>query len=274
MLRSEKMGNSKKESKKAGIKKYGAKKRKGNFSRKTTETDIKLSLNLDGKGIYDIDTGIPFFNHMLEQFSKHSRFDIKLKAKGDIEVDFHHLIEDTGIVIGSALKELSGDKRGIKRFGFASIPMDEALVQTEVCAESCVEASVDFSGRAFFVYEDRRNVSAHIQSSAKDEEESRKSLNEVISALNRNKDNKEVIENRLFQAIIDATISGTFFNDYVSVFFDAISKNALITLHINVMCGFNKHHIVEAVFKSAGIAVSEALRVGGGYGIPSTKGSI
>jgi imidazoleglycerol-phosphate dehydratase (EC 4.2.1.19) len=78
--------------------------RKGKFIRKTTETDIKLELNIDGKGNYKIDTGVPFFNHMLEQFSKHSGCDISLKAKGDIGVDLHHLIEDTGIVIGHALK--------------------------------------------------------------------------------------------------------------------------------------------------------------------------
>ncbi|MHB8231361.1 MAG: imidazoleglycerol-phosphate dehydratase [bacterium] len=255
------MENSKTENKNAKAKKGRPKERKGDFSRKTTETDIKLSLNLDGKGIYDIDTGVPFFNHMLEQFSKHSRFDMKLKAKGDIEVDFHHLIEDTGIVIGSALRKLSGSKKGIKRFGFASVPMDEALVQTE----ARVEASVDFCGRAFFVYK-----------FPKDKKESRKKQDEdaIISVLEKNKNNEGIINNQLFQAIIGETMAGKFFYDYASIFFDAVSKNALITLHINVMYGSNKHHIVEAVFKSAGIAVSDALKVEGDYGIPSTKGSI
>jgi imidazoleglycerol-phosphate dehydratase len=249
--------------------------RKGDFTRKTTETDIKLTLNLDGSGSYSINTGLPFFNHMLEQFAKHSHFDMNLKAKGDIEVDFHHLIEDTGIVIGGALRELSGDKKGIKRFGFASIPMDEALVQTK--AEACVQTSVDFCGRAFFVYN-------------KDEEESRKKQdgdaitsvlkalkqgkNIITSVLKRNKDNKDINKDKLFQEIIGEIMAGKFFYDYVNIFFDAMSKNALITLHINVMYGSNKHHIVEAIFKSAGIAISDALKTTGNYGIPSTKGSI
>ncbi len=253
-----------KNTKNTKIKKDRPKGRKGNFSRKTTETDIKLSLNLDGKGIYDINTGVPFFNHMLEQFSKHSRFDMKLGAKGDIEIDLHHLIEDAGIVIGGALKKLLGDKKGIKRFGFASVPMDEALVQT----------SVDFCGRAFFVY----NTGAYNQTGAKDKEKSRKTQNAIMSALKRNKDNEEIIKNPLFQAIIGETIAEKFFYDYVSIFFDAMSKNALINLHINVMYnvmyGSNKHHIVEAIFKSAGIAISDALRLTGNYGIPSTKGSM
>jgi imidazoleglycerol-phosphate dehydratase len=262
------MENSKTENKSAKIKQNRQKKRKGDFARKTTETDIKLSLNLDGKGIYNIDTGIPFLNHMLEQLSKHSRFDMTLKAKGDIEVDFHHLIEDTGIVIGAALRELSGDKKGIKRFGFASIPMDEALVQTE----ARVETSVDFCGRAFFVY----NAGVYNQVSVKHaeyEEKRRKTQDAIISELKRNKNNEEIIKNTLFQAI-NEMMADKFFNDYVNIFFDALSKNALITLHINVMYGSNKHHIVEAIFKSAGIAVSDALKIEGGRGIPSTKGRI
>ena len=116
--------------------------RKDRFQRKTKETDIELYLNIDGNGEYIIDTGIPFFNHMLEQLAKHSNFDVNLHAKGDTEIDLHHLIEDTGIVIGQALNKLAGEKKGIKRYGFASVPMDEALVQT----------TVDFSGRAYFIY--------------------------------------------------------------------------------------------------------------------------
>lgn len=229
------------------------KERKGNWTRKTTETDIKLSLNINGKGACDINTGVPFFNHMLEQFSKHSRFDMTLNARGDIEVDLHHLIEDTGIVIGGALKELSGDKKGIRRFGSSFVPMDEALVQS----------SVDFCGRAFFVYN-------------KNEKESRDKYEEdaIIAAFNRNKKKEEMINNPLSQTIFIEMMAGKFLDDYVHIFFDAISKNALLTLHINVIYGSNKHHIVEAIFKSAGIAVSDTLKIDGNYGIPSTKGSI
>ncbi len=271
--------------------------RKGNFTRKTTETDIKLSLNLDGKGIYDINTGIPFFNHMLEQFSKHSRFDTALNAKGDIEVDFHHLVEDAGIVIGGALKELSGDKNGIRRFGFASVPMDEALVQTEARAE----ASVDFCGRSFFVYNKNGEESSGkrakglIASAPKPLEQGEDPVSSLLNALKRdkniidsvlkkNKGNESITREQLYKEIqariynnygtAGEIMAEKFFYDYVSIFFDALSKNALMTLHINVMYGSNMHHIVEAIFKSAGRAIADALKIDGNYGVPSTKGSI
>jgi imidazoleglycerol-phosphate dehydratase len=111
--------------------------------RKTKETDIRAELNLDGAGKSMIDTGIGFFNHMLEGFAKHGFFDLALSCKGDLVVDSHHTIEDCGIVLGSAIKEALGDKRGIKRFGSCILPMDETLV---LCA-------IDLSGRPYFVYE-------------------------------------------------------------------------------------------------------------------------
>ena len=242
------MEKSKVENKNTKVKKDRLKERKDNFSRKTTETDIKLSLNLDGKGIYDIDTGVPFFNHMLEQFSKHSRFDMAIKAKGDIEVDLHHLIEDTGIVIGGALKELSGNKKGIQRFGSAFVPMDEALVHSVV----------DFSGRSFFVYKSKG-------------EDMTQFLGKYPGGSFLGKypgvSDEEALSVR--EILVDK-----FFYHYSNIFFEALSKNALINLHINVVYGFNTHHMVEAIFKSTGIAISDALKVIDNYGIPSTKGSI
>lgn len=110
--------------------------------RVTKETDISLEIDLDGKGVADIDTGIGFFDHMLNGFARHGRFDLKVRCKGDIEVDAHHSIEDVGIALGEAVKNALGDKKGITRYGFASIPMDEALAQ----------CSIDFSGRGFLVY--------------------------------------------------------------------------------------------------------------------------
>ena len=98
------------------------------ISRKTKETDIQLILNLDGTGKSDIQTGIGFFDHMLEGFTRHGFFDMKLKAKGDLFVDAHHTVEDTGIVLGQAIKEALGDKKGISRFGSSILPMDDALV--------------------------------------------------------------------------------------------------------------------------------------------------
>ena len=96
--------------------------------RTTKETDIALSLNIDGTGVSSIDTGVPFFDHMLEAFGRHGLFDLTIKAKGDLEVDAHHTVEDVGIVLGQAFAEAMGEKRGIARFGSQMLPMDETLV--------------------------------------------------------------------------------------------------------------------------------------------------
>jgi imidazoleglycerol-phosphate dehydratase len=101
-------------------------------SRKTTETDVSLSLNLDGTGTSTIETGIPFFDHMLTLFSRHSLIDLDIKVDGDVQVDFHHTVEDTGIVLGECLREALGDKKGITRYGHAFVPMDEALSRVVV----------------------------------------------------------------------------------------------------------------------------------------------
>ena len=99
--------------------------RQSNVSRTTSETDIEIKMNLDGIGKYNISTGVNFFNHMLEAFSKHSMIDLDIQAKGDIEIDDHHTVEDVGIVLGEAFKQAIGDKRGIKRMADATVPMDE-----------------------------------------------------------------------------------------------------------------------------------------------------
>lgn len=116
--------------------------RKSKLERKTTETQIKLDINIDGEGNSSISTGIPFFDHMLTLFSKHGCFDIELSVTGDIEVDHHHTVEDTGICLGQAIKEALGNKAGIKRYGNFMLPMDEALC---TCA-------LDISNRPFLVY--------------------------------------------------------------------------------------------------------------------------
>ena len=113
------------------------------ISRKTKETDINMILNLDGTGKSDIHTGIGFFDHMLEGFSRHGFFDLNLKVDGDLQVDGHHTIEDTGIVLGQAIKEALGDKAGISRFGSFILPMDDALV---LCA-------IDLSGRPYLNFD-------------------------------------------------------------------------------------------------------------------------
>ncbi len=117
-------------------------KRAAEVKRKTSETDISLKFDLDGEGRSNVDSGIPFLDHMLTLFTAHGFFDLTLKAKGDIEVDFHHTVEDIGICLGDALQETLGKKEGIRRYGQAIVPMDEAL---------CV-AAVDISNRPFLVY--------------------------------------------------------------------------------------------------------------------------
>ena len=111
-------------------------------NRKTKETSIQAEVNLDGKGIYNIDTGIGFLNHMLEQLSKHSLVDINLNAKGDLHIDLHHTTEDSGIVLGEAIAKALGDKKGIKRYAHAYIPMDETLSRV----------SLDISNRPYLVW--------------------------------------------------------------------------------------------------------------------------
>ena len=116
--------------------------RKAAVKRNTKETKISLSLNLDGTGKGTVDTGIGFFNHMLDLLKKHALMDLTVKATGDLDVDYHHTVEDVGLVFGQALNRALGDRKGITRYGFASIPMDEALCET----------SIDLGGRPFVVF--------------------------------------------------------------------------------------------------------------------------
>lgn len=118
--------------------------RKALIKRETRETQIELSLNLDGTGKHKVDTQIGFLSHMLESFSFHSMIDLEIMATGDVHVSHHHLVEDVGIVLGLAVKEALGDKKGIKRFGYSIIPMDEALTM----------CSIDLSGRPLLFYDD------------------------------------------------------------------------------------------------------------------------
>ena len=116
--------------------------RKSKIERKTKETMISVELEIDGGGKAEIETGMPFFNHMLESFTRHGFFDVRIKAKGDIEVDYHHTVEDVGLAVGQAFKAALGDKQGIRRFGEASCPLDETLAKVVV----------DISGRPYLSY--------------------------------------------------------------------------------------------------------------------------
>ena len=116
--------------------------RTSHVKRSTSETQIEVSLNLDGSGVQDIKTPVPFLDHMLSQLAKHGYFDLTIKAEGDTHIDFHHTVEDVGIAVGQAFKEALGDKKGLRRFSEANVPLNEALAQ-------CI---IDISGRAFFVF--------------------------------------------------------------------------------------------------------------------------
>ena len=185
------------------------------IERETGETRILITLNLDGTGKSQIHTGIGFLDHMLTLFCKHGFLDLTVEAEGDLAVDCHHTVEDTGIVLGQAIREALGDKRGIRRFGSAYVPMDEALAFT----------SLDFSGRAFLVF--------------------------------------------------DADMPQERIGDYDSClteeFMRALAFNGGITLHQRGVYGKNAHHITEALFKSLGLAMKDAVRVEG-QEVTSTKG--
>ena len=194
-----------------------AKKRASKIARKTKETTINLSLNIDGTGKSSIDTGIPFFDHMLELFSKHGLFDLKIKAKGDIKVDYHHTVEDIGICLGKAFAQALGKKERIERYGEAKVPMDEALA----------EVVIDISGRPHLTY------------------------------------NAEITKKKFTDFDVEV----------VKEFFEAVVLNSAITIHVNLIRGKNMHHIIEAIFKAFGVALSKACAISPRKkGVPSTKG--
>lgn len=191
--------------------------RTAKINRKTKETQIILELNIDGSGNNDIKTPIPFFSHMLDLFSKHGIFDLTANINGDIEVDFHHTVEDVGICLGQAFYDALGDKKSIERYGEAKVPMDEALA----------EVVVDISGRPHLTY----NVKF------------------------------PKIEGKEFDA------------EVVKEFFEAFVINSHITIHINLIRGENTHHIIEAIYKAFGVALSRACKIDPRKkGVPSTKG--
>jgi len=179
--------------------------RKAIKERKTSETDIQLSVTLDNLEPSSIDTGVPFFDHMLGSFARHGRMHLEVTCKGDIEIDAHHSVEDIGIVLGQALKEALGKKEGIQRFGDALIPMDDALAQV----------AIDLSGRSYFSY-----MGAPLQGQINNYSE-------------------------------ELTIE----------FLKSFSDNGDFNLHVNVLDGFNRHHIHEAIFKSLGIALYRSARI-------------
>ena len=189
--------------------------RRAEICRKTAETEIYLTLDLDGAAEGGISTGVGFLDHMLTLFSRHAGFGLSVRCQGDTWVDGHHTVEDVGLALGEALKSALGDKRGIRRYGDIVLPMDEALI---LCA-------VDLSGRPCLRY----------------------------------------------TAQIPRARVGDFDTELAREFMQALANSAGMALHIRQLDGENSHHIIEAMFKALGRALSEAAEIVGTE-VPSTKG--
>ncbi len=193
--------------------------RKSHVHRKTRETEVFVEVIIEGRGRAEVDTGVGFFDHMLENFSRHGLFDLKVKARGDLHVDPHHTVEDTGITLGIAFKNALGDLKGIKRAGFFAFPMDDALTMV----------ACDISGRAYLHFEYE----------------------------------------------FKTPVIGSFDTELVREFFSGFVRGLECTVHVDVIRGYNTHHIVESIFKSFGKALKEAMEIVPGIEeVPSTKGVI
>lgn len=189
------------------------------IERQTAETKIRLSLNLDGSGIAQIQTGVGFFDHMLTLLAKHGLFDLEVDAVGDLHVDQHHTVEDVGICLGKALLQALGDKKGIVRYGSKTLPMEETLVTS----------ALDLSGRAWYV------------------------------------SRVEFLTEKI----------GEFDAQLVDDFWQAVSANALMNLHLVLHHGRNSHHIAEGLFKATARALREAVAIDPRQvGVPSSKGTL
>ncbi len=217
--------------------------RHAQIRRVTGETEIEAKLNIDGSGKYLIRTGLPFFDHMLTLFSKHSTMDLFLRCNGDLEVDAHHTVEDCGIVLGQAFVKALGDKKGIRRYGAGFDPRNpftgEAYVPMDECLARCV---IDFGGRPYLVW---RGLSDKAQAR--------------ISVADKSQD-----------------MSSSFRFGLAKEFFQAFVNEGRCNLHLELLYGGEPHHIVEALFKSfaraADMACQRDPRIGGI--LPSTKGKL
>ena len=193
--------------------------RTATFTRTTKETDIRLTVCLDGSGKTELSTGVGFFDHMLDALSRFAQFDLTLSCSGDLDIDAHHTVEDVGICLGKAIREALGDRAGIRRVGSAYMPMDEALAF----------AAIDISGRPYLAW----------------------------------------------NADFTAPMCGAMDTALAEEFFRAVSVNAGLTVHMNLLAGRNDHHKMEALFKAFGLAMRDAVRMDERInGVLSTKGAL
>jgi imidazoleglycerol-phosphate dehydratase len=193
--------------------------RKATIRRDTLETQIEVNVNLDGNGIVHLQSGVPFLDHMLEQIARHGLIDLRIEAHGDLHIDAHHTVEDIGITLGQAFAQALGDKKSVRRYGYAYVPLDEALSRVVV----------DLSGRPSLEYR------------------------------------VEFSRSRV----------GDFDVDLFREFLQGFVNHALLTLHIDNLCGRNSHHIAETMFKALGRALRMAMEFDPRMqGVPSTKGAL
>jgi imidazoleglycerol-phosphate dehydratase len=217
--------------------------RQARIRRATKETQISLDLNVDGTGKSAIRTGVPFFDHMLTLFAKHAVVDLKLRCKGDLDVDAHHTVEDCGIALGQAFVQALGDKKGIRRYGTGFDPKNpftgEAYVPMDECLARCV---IDFSGRPYLVWRGMDDLSQ-----------------KKISKSERTQD-----------------MSSAFRFGLAREFFQGFANEARCNLHLELLYGGEPHHVVEGLFKAFAKATDFACqrdpRIAGQ--IPSTKGKL
>ncbi len=205
------------------------------IDRKTAETDIHLTLNLDGEGKSAIRSGCGFLDHMLTLFAKHGGFDLTLTCDGDTYVDDHHTVEDIGISLGMAFTQALGDKKGIVRYGSCVLPMDEALILS----------AVDLSGRDFLGYE-----------------------------LPIPDEKVSIVDGLSYDLPIPTKQVGSFDTELTQEFWLGFVRNAGATLHIRMLAGTNSHHIIEGTFKSVARTLRQAVAIDSRFAdvIPSTKG--
>ena len=193
--------------------------RTSTIDRKTRETGIRLTIDLDGTGKTELHTSVGFFDHMLDALCRFAQLDLALTCEGDLQVDAHHTVEDVGICLGKAIRDALGDRCGIRRVGSAYMPMDEALAF----------AAIDISGRPYLSW----------------------------------------------QAEFTAPMCGTMDTQLAEEFFRAVTVNAGLTVHMNLLAGRNDHHRMEALFKAFGLALRDAVRMDANIqGVLSTKGAL
>jgi imidazoleglycerol-phosphate dehydratase len=219
------------------------KRRAARIRRNTKETRITVALNLDGRGRSAVRTGIPFFDHMLDLFARHSVTDVRLRCRGDLEVDAHHTVEDCGIALGQAFDEALGDRKGLRRYGHGFDPRNpftgEAYVPMDECLARCV---IDFSGRPRLVWRGSDAL--------------------AFRKVRRSEQKQDM--------------SSAFRFGLAREFFQGFANAARCTLHLELLYGEEPHHVVEALFKAFARAVEAACRVDPRlqHRLPSTKGKL